>query len=93
MHERLVLSQSLQELRKAIEDALLEATELVTFVSVGFSATDADVVVVSVGTTRTDLLLVLSEDIVVRVMLALQRHDRNRAWNPEIRILRGRTRG
>jgi hypothetical protein len=63
----------------------------VSFVSVGFSSANENVVLVSIGTTRPDLLQVLATGIVTLILQELHKHDAERAWNPDIHILKGRT--
>jgi hypothetical protein len=89
-HETPVLSSSLKSLREDIETTLLEMP-WVTFVSVGFLAADPNVVLVSIGTTRPDLLQVLATDLATQILRKLHESDPDRAWNPDIHILKGRT--
>jgi len=86
-----VLSDQSTQIRAEIEDALL-AQPLVSFVSVGFLAADSRAVLVSIGTERPDLVAIIAERLVEPVLRILHQHDPERAWNPDIHILKGRTR-
>ncbi len=89
--EQPVLSSTMARIRAEIEDVLL-ARPHVSFVSVGFVAADPRAVLVSIGTARPDLLQVSAREIVSAALSVLYAHEPERAWNPDIHILKGRVR-
>jgi len=89
--ERPVLSSPQLQLRADLETRLL-ALPYVDFVSIGFLSEAPGALLVSIGTTRPDILQALARDMVTTLMERLYEHDEDMAWNPDIHILKGRIR-
>lgn len=86
------LSPEMARARSEIEDGLLRVP-YVDFVSVAFSRKNTAVILVTIGSSRPDLVVALMEPSVFPVLAsAISEHLLSGTWVPEIQVLKGRTR-